>query len=73
MKVDFIQCYENVFNYLSDEQSLSLVGLNFPLEEFLASILAELDQNTTLGCLKMIGEMVTNCEKVTTKIVSGMP
>ena len=73
MKVDFIQCYENVFNYLSDEQSLSLIGLNFPLEECLVSILAEFDQNTTLGCLKMIGELVTNCEKVTTKIVSEMP
>ena len=50
-----------------------MIELNFPLEEFLVSVLAEFDQNTTLGCLKMVGELITNSEKLTTKIVTELP
>ena len=50
-----------------------MTELDFPLEEFLVTVLAEFDQNTTLGCLKMVGELITNSEKLTTKIVSELP
>ena len=70
MKVDFISCYETVFSHLDDEQLDKATKLNFPLEEVLSTVLAEFDQNTSIGCLKILGEIVTNSEQLTTKIVS---
>ena len=43
MKVDFIQCYEKVFNYFDEEISAKIANLDFPLEEMLTIILAEMD------------------------------
>ena len=62
-----------MFEYLDEEYSARVVNLNYPLEEVLATILAELDPSTTLGCLKMLGELITNSEALTTKIVCAMP
>ena len=73
MKVDFISCYEAVFEHLDDEQIEKITKLNYPLEEVLCTILAELDKNTSLGCLKLLGEIVTSSESLTTKIVCRMP
>ena len=73
MKVDFIQCYEKVFSFLDEENSAKVANLDFPLEEVLTTILAEMDPLTTTGCLKMLGEIITNSEAMTTKIVSTKP
>ena len=61
-----------MFSYLDDEHSDRVAKLDFPLMEALATILSELDPNTTMGCIKMLGEIVTSSEHLTTQIV-GMP
>ena len=43
------------------------------MEEALAIILNEFDTSTITGCIKILGELISNSETITTKIVSQMP
>ena len=71
MKLDFVECYANVFKHIHPDEIGAIIQSQFKIEDIVAGLLRMLEESTAMKCIEILGILICHSETICTKLVSS--